>query len=762
MRVRGRVVSALALAVWALLAASTVQAVPKPAAAAPAGADWLPAGLPTTGWGDKPEPRYAKNRVLVTFKQTPTAAGVAAAQARSPLPGVRLARLVGKHHKLRVPRAGAAAGASAATLSSVPADATMLMEITDGKSVSDKIRQLKAHSAVATAEPDHAYRLAREPNDAFYPSSDRYPGLWFLNSISAPAAWETTTGSKDIKVCVIDSGVRPTHEDLAGNVVGGWNRAVKLDGTQPLPGTAEYNNFSDTDGHGSHCAGSVGAVGNNGMGITGVNWQVSLYICKALSPPDAEGASYLYDSATLDCMSLCNQQGVHVVSASYGSYAYSDAQYTAIQALGANGTLFVAAAGNEMIDNNQQPLYPASYNTPSNNVVSVAASLPSDGLVYFSNYGSTSVHLATPGVSIRSTVPWSDSSYEFYSGTSMATPLTAGAAALLWSAKPDATMAQIKAALLAGVDRIPALEGKVISGGRLNIERSTAALLGDVLPTSPTVRPFTWVSEANTAYSLSLSYADFTLTNSSSCMAGCQSTAWCYAAVTYTYTKVIYEWDGYDWIPYYFGNCLWVDSSGVITGTTATTQSDAGYKQWATGPVPPAPAHPPPSPPSPSPPPPSPPLPPSPPPPPPAAGAWSNPIVIPQVPYLSGELDRNLYIDGAAPLACNFTRTAAAVFRFYANSSMAGSRLLVTSCDYNYGDPVVSVLSASGMQGPYACVANNDDGDCTGDSLLAFKTSVTLKADTWYYFSVAPYDTNDGWPAVQLSLQTVARPPPPP
>lgn len=109
-----------------------MQAVPKPAAAAPAGADWLqlPAGLPTTGWGDKPEPRYAKNRVLVTFKQTPTAAGVAAAQARSPLPGVRLARLVGKHHKLRVPRAGAAAGASAATLSSVPADATMLMEIT--------------------------------------------------------------------------------------------------------------------------------------------------------------------------------------------------------------------------------------------------------------------------------------------------------------------------------------------------------------------------------------------------------------------------------------------------------------------------------------------------------------------------------------------------------------------------------------------------------------------------------------------------------
>lgn len=187
------------------------------------------------------------------------------------------------------------------------------------------------------------------PNDPKYAPGALYGGMWHLPQIWAPTAWAARTGTKATKVCVIDTGARRTHQDLAANIVGGWNRwaggrgggaawrwhvpalwpgraapralhaeppppsraaacrAVYNTSTnpaQPLPGTDLYNDFSDWEGHGTHTAGSVGAAGNNGLGVTGVAWNVSLYICRAATLNEG-----FYTSALLDCYYLCRQVG---------------------------------------------------------------------------------------------------------------------------------------------------------------------------------------------------------------------------------------------------------------------------------------------------------------------------------------------------------------------------------------------------------------------------------------------------------------------
>ncbi|PSC74254.1 subtilisin-like serine protease [Micractinium conductrix] len=539
-------------------------------------------------------------RVLVQFK--PAAAATARTQARSPLRGLQLERLVGKHQRLAVGRAAAAAAGGgrqlAAASGDVPSDATMLFSITDGKSVDAKIKELRGNSAIAAVEPDWVRQLtgrqrmvaqlevevssgAQQPaasagaavqaaaaeagaelnraaGDPLYYGSEGTQ-LYHLQRVAAPVAWDTTVGSKEVKVCVIDSGLRRTHQDFVANDAGGWNRAWE-NNAMPEVGSALYNDYSDVGGHGSHCAGIIAAAGDNKVGMAGVAWNTSIVTCKASS------GGTLYGSSTLDCMDLCrNTPGVRIVSASYGSYSYSEMERDGIQALGHAGILFVAAAGNDNYNNDVNTLYPASYGL--SNQLSVGASIWNDNMASFSNYGATTVHLAAPGTNILSVGHTADDSYVLKSGTSMACPVVSGVAALLFSAKPTATVAEVRNAILSSFDEVPDWAGKSITGGRVNAAKAVAALLGTTPAATSTC--CTWEPNVGYAsYSTRGSLSTVTVTTAatnSACQASCQNTHWCHYVTSSAGANFQFTIGGVT------GNCLRMDASvQLVYGTVLT------------------------------------------------------------------------------------------------------------------------------------------------------------------------------------------------
>jgi len=221
----------------------------------------------------------------------------------------------------------------------------------------------------------------------------------------------------------------------------------------------------DDNGHGTHCAGIIGGEGNNGIGIAGINWNVSIMPLKFLgrggfgSTANAVKAiNYAIDR---------KQHGVNlrVINASWGSTSYSRALEDAIRAAGEQGILFVAAAGNSSSDNDKRAHYPSNFDLP--NVLSVAAVDRTDSLASFSNYGAKTVHIAAPGREIVST--WLGDAYREASGTSMAAPQVSGVAALILANEPNMTMPKLRERLLSTVDKAEGdtLRGKVASGGRL-------------------------------------------------------------------------------------------------------------------------------------------------------------------------------------------------------------------------------------------------------------------------------------------------------
>lgn len=323
---------------------------------------------------------------------------------------------------------------------------------------------------LAYVEPDYFSYITAVPNDT------RWSDLWGMRKINATGAWDVTTGSTNVSVAVIDTGIDLTHPDLVANL---WKNAAEANGTagvdddgngyiDDVNGWDFVNNDktpADDNSHGTHCAGTIGAVGNNSNGVAGVCWKVRLMALKA---GDADGA--LAYSDLVDAVRYAADKGAKVISASYGSTGKSDTERDAIVYANSKGVLFVAAAGNDGVNNDLTPFYPAGYDVP--NIVSVAATDQNDALASFSNYGKTSVDLTAPGVGIYSTIPGGN--IDSKQGTSMATPHVAGAAALLLSAKPTLTHLQLKEALLNTVDALPALAAKTVSGGRLNVKKLIA------------------------------------------------------------------------------------------------------------------------------------------------------------------------------------------------------------------------------------------------------------------------------------------------
>ena len=298
----------------------------------------------------------------------------------------------------------------------------------------EKRGRVPARPGVEFAQPDYRVRLTATPNDPSMGS------LWGLDAIGAPAAWNTGTGTGRTIVAVIDSGVAYNHPDLKANM---WRNPGEIAGNGIdddhdgyVDDVVGYNfvvnngNPIDDNGHGTHVAGTIGAVGDNGVGIAGVNWHARIMALKFL---DSSGSGYTSDAVR--ALNFAVAHGAKVVNASFGGGGFDQAMSTALANARAKGAIVVAAAGNDGTDNDANPVYPANYT--GDNLVSVAATDRNDRLASFSNYGRTTVDIAAPGVGIYSTLP--NGKYGSYSGTSMATPHVAGALALVWDAHPTWT-----------------------------------------------------------------------------------------------------------------------------------------------------------------------------------------------------------------------------------------------------------------------------------------------------------------------------------
>jgi subtilisin family serine protease/subtilisin-like proprotein convertase family protein len=381
------------------------------------------------------------------------------------------------------------------------------------------LRALQNHPFVDYAEYNYLHSIDLAPDDPDFGE------LWGLHNIGqsggtsdadidAPEAWDITTGSSEVIVAVIDTGVDYHHEDLATNM---WTNpgeiagdGVDNDGNGYVDDIYGMNSIiegsgdpMDDNGHGSHCSGTIGAVGNNTTGVTGVNWDIKIVALKFL------GADGYGDTAdAIECIDyavgLKVNQGVdiRVFSNSWGGGGFSQGLLDAIEDAHAAGMLFVASAGNNGSNNDTYPHYPSSYEAA--NLVAVGYTDHNDNRSPLSNYGANSVDLFAPGSSILSTLPGND--YGIKSGTSMAAPHVSGVAALMLSENNTLTVAELKDYLLNSGDLIPALSGLCVSGKRLNAYNSLPPLWLSSDPTSRTI-----LQEEFATYTINLASVDATL-----------------------------------------------------------------------------------------------------------------------------------------------------------------------------------------------------------------------------------------------------------
>ena len=376
-------------------------------------------------------------------------------------------------------RADMRAAADVKRDATLPVRGLELVDPEPGVSVSAAVADLERLDGVVYAEPDHVVRQTAVPNDPLLSYE------WDMSAIRAPEAWDVTTGSPQVTVAVVDTGIDASHPDLSPNLwtnpgesgAGRDTNGLDDDGDGLIDDVHGWD-FVDGDaqpddgnGHGTHVSGTIAARGDDGVGVAGVTWSTAIMPLRVLGD---DGSGYVSDVVT--AYAYAASSGARVVNASLGGGSYSRAEHDAIAA--APNTLFVVAAGNDGADDDATPEYPCDYDLA--NVVCVAASDHDDTLASFSNYGTTNVDLAAPGVDIAST--WPGGRYALLDGTSMATPHVTGAAALVLAHDGTLGVAGLRAALLSSVHPVAALAGRVATGGRLDV---AAALSAPPAPPAP-------------------------------------------------------------------------------------------------------------------------------------------------------------------------------------------------------------------------------------------------------------------------------------
>ena len=370
------------------------------------------------------------------------------------------------------------------------------------------IESLKKNELVEIVEPNYIYTINKISNDPLFEK------LWGLSNvgqkdpagqtgvagvdINVEKAWDIQTGSADTVVAVIDTGIDFNHPDLKSNM---WRNETEANGTAGVDddnnGVVDdiygYNavdnsgNPMDDQGHGSHCAGTIGAKGNDGVGVAGVNWDVQLMAVKFL---DKNGSGTLENA--IKAIDYATRMGAKIMSNSWGGGGFSQTLYDSIKRTQEAGAVFIAAAGNDGSNNDSRPAYPASYDI--SNIISVAAINNKGAKAEFSNYGKRSVHIGAPGVNILSTT---GGKYSSFSGTSMATPHVAGVVALLWSNETQMNAAEIKNRILTTARRLPSLTGKSRTGGTVD---AYSALM-NIVPPPDENDPASWASVPMTVQS---------------------------------------------------------------------------------------------------------------------------------------------------------------------------------------------------------------------------------------------------------------------
>lgn len=376
---------------------------------------------------------------------------------------------------------------------------TVRLKIKGGESLESAVAALSKREGVLFAQPNYIYHAALVPNDPLYTAQ------WALPKIGTEEAWNLATGSADVVVAVLDTGVDLNHPDLAGNI---WTNpgeipgnAVDDDGNgyvDDIHGWNSYANSSDvqdTVGHGTHVSGIIGAVGNNGVGVSGVNWTTRIVAAKA-SSENSNSFTTIDLARGIDYVTVLKEENnvnAVAINASLGGAVSEDLLLNqAIGGAGKAGILFVAAAGNENTNNDVTPFYPASLFMP--HVLSVAATDENDLLAVFntsqaSNYGRRTVHIGAPGKNIRST--YRDvlgiSGYADLSGTSMAAPYVTGVLALLKAGDPNLDWIALKNRVLSSGAPLSSLTTKTITGRRLRATGSGTLVQSRLRPIKDTL-----------------------------------------------------------------------------------------------------------------------------------------------------------------------------------------------------------------------------------------------------------------------------------
>lgn len=365
-----------------------------------------------------------------------------------------------------------------------------------GQGANNALSILNQNPAIEYIEPNYLVSIAQVPNDPQF--SQQYAldnqgqmGGLVNADIDATLAWDIHTGN-DVIIAIIDSGVDYNHPDLAANI---WVNSNEIPGNgfdddnngfvDDVRGWDFANNNNDPaddHGHGTHVSGIVGAIGNNGTGIAGVNWKVKLMPLKFI---DVTGIGSTVDAIRAINYAVAN--GARISNNSWGGAGYSQALFDTINAAAQMGHLVVAAAGNDG-RNNDDPAnahYPSGYDLT--NIISVAATDNLDNLASFSNFGQINVDLGAPGVRILSTLP--NNNYQMMDGTSMAAPMVAGVAGLILSRVPNISVETLRTAILNNTDPLASLSGVTATGGRLNALKAISSITADIkiLPNSATI-----------------------------------------------------------------------------------------------------------------------------------------------------------------------------------------------------------------------------------------------------------------------------------